>query len=91
MADTKKGVVANIPKGKRQAKNAAAEDPFANARIRAVFDPEEADLVTSRVDEIQLTGATVTPTNAVEGSIERIISVGGSPEVVGKVSLFTTL
>jgi hypothetical protein len=86
MTDTKKGLASAIPKGKRQAKNAAAEDPFANARIRGVFDPEEADLVNSKVDEIQLTGATVTPAKVVEGSIERIFSVGGSPEAVGKVT-----
>jgi len=85
MADTKKGVTSAVTKGKRQAKNAAAEDPYANARVRAIFDPEEADLVNTKVDEIQLTGATVTSAKVVEGSIERIISVGGSPEVVAKV------
>ena len=72
-------------KQKGKAKNAAAEDPFATAQVRAILDPEQADIVRSKLEEIQSTGASVTIATAVEGSIERIISVGGSPETVGKV------
>ena len=86
MADTKQKLPPIPTKSKRAAKNAAAEDPFATARVRAIIDPEQADLVTAKLDEIQTaSGATVTIAAAAEGTIERIISVGGSPEVVGKV------
>lgn len=85
MADTKRPGSLLSSKSKRQAKNAAVEDPFATAKVRAIFDPEETDLVNAKLEEIQATGATVTIAASVEGSIERIISVGGSPEIVGKV------
>jgi hypothetical protein len=86
MADTKRPAASSVqPKSKRQAKNATGEDAFANARVRAIFDPEETDLVNAKLEEIQATGAAVTVAPSVEGSIERIISVGGSPEVVGQV------
>ena len=88
MADTKSkmtssGTTSSRPK--RQAKNAAVEDPYATAQVRAIIDPEESDLVTAKLDEIKSTGATVSIAAAVEGSIERIISVGGSPAAVGQV------
>ena len=86
MADTKRPAVSSAQsKPKRQAKNTAAEDPFANARVRAIFDPEETDLVNAKLAEIQATGASVVIAPSVEGGIERIISVGGSPEIVGQV------
>jgi exosome complex RNA-binding protein Rrp42 (RNase PH superfamily) len=85
MADTKRPGIQSSSKSKRQAKNAAAEDPFATAKVRAIFDPEETDLVNAKLEEIQSSGATITIAASVEGSIERIISVGGSPETVGKV------
>jgi hypothetical protein len=85
MADTKRTGTSLTSKSKRQAKNAAAEDPFATAKVRAILDPEETDLVNVKLEEIQTTGATITIAASVEGSIERIISVGGSPETVGKV------
>jgi len=73
-------------KPKRQAKNAAAEDPYATARVRAIFNPDEADLLTSKLEEIQsTTGATVNIAKSAEGTIERIVSVGGSSECVGLV------
>ena len=73
-----------VSKGKK-GKNVVQEDPYSNARVRAIFDPEQAELITSKLEEIQLSGATVTITPAVEGCIERITTVGGTPEVVGKV------
>ena len=86
MADTKRPAASSAQsKSKRQAKNTATEDPFANAQVRAIFDPEETDLVNAKLEDIQATRATVTIAPSVEGSIERIISVGGSPDVVGKV------
>ena len=86
MADTKQKLPPIPTKSKRAAKNAAAEDPFATARVRAIIDPEQADLVSSKLDELQtVSGATITIAAAAEGTIERIISVSGSPEVVGKV------
>jgi hypothetical protein len=90
MADVKLAKMASASattKSKRQAKNSSAEDPYATARIRAIFDPEQAELIASRLEEIQTSGATVTLANAVEGSIERIVNVGGSPAVVGLVYL----
>jgi hypothetical protein len=87
MADSKRTGTSSTSKSKRQAKNAAAEDPFATAKVRAIFDPEQTDLVNAKLDEIQSTGATVTIAASVEGSIERIISVGGSPETVGQVCI----
>jgi hypothetical protein len=71
-------------KQKSKSKN-AADDPFATAGVRAILDPEQADTVNSKLEEIQSTGASVAIAAAVEGSIERIVSVGGSPETVGKV------
>ena len=86
MADTKQKLPPIPTRSKRAARNAAAEDPFATARVRAIIDPEQGDLVTAKLDEIQTTsGATVTIAATAEGTIERIISVSGSPEVVGKV------
>lgn len=86
MSDTKRPAASSTQsKAKRQAKHTTTEDPFANARVRAIFDPEETDLVNATLEDIQSTGATVTLAPSVEGSIERIISVSGSPDVVGKV------
>ena len=88
MADTKPKMTssgATSSRSKRQAKNAAVEDPYATAQVRAIIDPEESDLVTAKLEEIKSTGATVSIAAAVEGSIERIISVGGSPATVGQV------
>lgn len=72
-------------KSKRQAKSAAVEDPYATARVRAIFNPEDSDLINAKLEDVQSTGATVTTAASVEGTIERIISVGGSPSIVGKV------
>lgn len=88
MADTKplKMTSASGPsKSKRQGKNVAAEDPYATARVRAIFDPEQGDLIASTLEEIQSTGATVNIASNAEGTIERIVSVGGSPSIVGQV------
>jgi hypothetical protein len=71
-------------KSKRGGKN-SPEDPYATARVRAILDPEETDLVSAKLAEIQSTGAQVAIAATVEGSIERIVSIGGTPEVVGKV------
>jgi hypothetical protein len=86
-ADTKRtttSMAGNSAKSKRGGKN-APEDPYATARVRAILDPEETDLVSTKLAEIQSTGAQVAIAATVEGSIERIVSVGGTPEVVGKV------
>ena len=73
-------------RSKRQAKNITTEDPYASAQVRAILDPEESDLVTAKLEEIQsTTGATLTIAAGVEGTIERIITVGGSPAIVGQV------
>ena len=86
MADTKQKYPPIPTKTKRAAKNAAAEDPYATARVRAIIDPEQADLVTAKLDQIQtVSGASVSIAAAAEGTIERIISVGGAPEVVANV------
>jgi hypothetical protein len=86
MADTKpKMPPTTSSRSKRQAKNAAVEDPYATAQVRAIFDPEESDLVAAKLEEIQSTGATVSIAASAEGTIERIISVGGSPAIVGQV------
>ena len=90
MADTKSKMTsasATSSRSKRHAKNAAVEDPYAAAQVRAIIDPEESDLVNAKLEEIQATGATVSIAAAVEGSIERIISVGGSPDTVGQVRI----
>ena len=72
-------------KSKRQTKG-ATDDPFASARVRAILDPEQAELVASKVEEIQtMYGANVSIAIAAEGTIERIVSVSGTPDVVGKV------
>ena len=85
MADTKRTATsgASSSKSKRQTKN--AEDLMATARVRAILDPEETDLVSAKLAEIQATGASVTIAAAVEGAIERIVSIGGNPETVGQV------
>src|ERR1700684_2132422 len=68
MADTKaKMPSATSSKSKRQAKNAAAEDPWAAAQVRAILDPEQSDLVTAKMEEIQLTGAAVTLSARADG------------------------
>ena len=72
-------------RSKRQAKGATAEDPCATAKVRAILDPEQADLVIGKLQEIQSRGATVDIATSVEGSIERIVCVGGNPAVVGEV------
>jgi hypothetical protein len=72
-------------KSKRQAKSATVEDPYATARVRAIFNPEESDLINAKLEDIQSTGATVTVAAAAEGTIERIVSVGGSPSMVEQV------
>ena len=77
--------MASTSKSKRQAKSAAQEDPYATARVRIIVDPNQAELITSQFEQIQSSGATVNVANAVEGTIERIVSVSGSPEVVGRV------
>jgi len=86
MADTKRTTVSmagSSAKSKRGGKN-SPEDPYATARVRAILDPEETDLVSAKLAEIQSTGAQVAIAATVEGSIERIVSIGGTPEVVGK-------
>jgi hypothetical protein len=88
MADPKPKMPASsaLPsKPKRQAKSAAVEDPYATARVRAILNPEESDLVSAKLEEIQSTGATVSIAASAEGVIERIITVGGSPSIVGQV------
>jgi hypothetical protein len=86
MADAKSKMPSGTSsRSKRQAKNAAAEDPYATAQVRAIFDPEESDLVASKLEEIKSTGAAVTIPPSAEGTIERIISVGGSPAIIGQV------
>jgi len=87
MADIKPKIpLPSIPlKSKRQTKGGATEDPFANARVRAILDPEQADLLASKLEEIQSSGATISIGNAAEDTIERLVSVTGSPDVVGKV------
>jgi hypothetical protein len=87
MAEVKRATQSGATKSKRAAKNAAVEEPYAAAKVKGVLDPEEAQLVTLKTEEIQGVGATVTAGRVVEGSIERIVTVGGSPEVVGKVIL----
>jgi heterogeneous nuclear rnp K-like protein len=72
-------------KSKRQTKNAAQEDPYATARVRIIVDPEQADVITAKLGEIQLSGAAVAMATVADGTIERIVTVGGSPETVGKV------
>jgi hypothetical protein len=52
------------------------------------LDPEETDLVSAKLAEIQATGATVSIAAAVDGAIERIVSIGGPPDVVGQVRTF---
>lgn len=74
-------------KQKSQKRGAASDDPYATAQVRAILDPEQADIVTSRLEEIRSTGASVTIAAPVEGSIERIVSVGGDPQTVAKVSI----
>ena len=93
MADVKPKIpLPSIPlKSKRQAKGGATEDPFATARVRAILDPEQADLLASKLEDIQSSGATVSIANTAEGAIERIVSVSGSPDVVGKVSFICRL
>ena len=73
-------------KQKGKGKNAAGDDPFATAQVRAILDPEQADAVNSMLEEIRSAGASVAIAAPVEGSIERIVSVGGNPESVSKVS-----
>lgn len=77
-------------KQKGKGKNAAGDDLFATAQVRAILDPEQADAVNSRLEEIQSVSASVAIAAPVEGSIERIVSVGGNPETVGKVSTVPT-
>ena len=73
-------------KQKGKGKNAGGDDPFATAQVRAILDPEQADTVNGKLEEIRSTGASVAIAAPVEGSIERIVSVGGNPETVGTVS-----
>jgi hypothetical protein len=74
-------------KQKSQKKGAGSDDPYATAAVRAILDPEQADVVKDKLAEIRSTGASVSIAAAVEGSIERIVSVGGNPETVGKVGI----
>jgi hypothetical protein len=73
-------------KQKSQKKGTGTEDPYATAAVRAILDPEQAHTVTGKLEDIiRSTGASVSIAAVVEGSIERIVSVGGNPETVGKV------
>jgi hypothetical protein len=75
-------------KQKSQKKGTGSDDPYATAAVRAILDPEQADTVMGKLEDIiRSTGASVSIAAVVEGSIERIVSVGGNPETVGKVNM----
>jgi hypothetical protein len=74
-------------KQKSQKKGAGSDDPYATASVRAILDPEQAETVKGKLEEIRSTGASVSIVAAVVGSIERIVSVGGNSETVGKVDI----